>query len=289
MRKIKLMLFFILISNGIAAQIKGNVRDSISGQPISFVNIAVQNEAVGVSSEDNGDFIIPIQKKSKKLIFTAIGYQKKIIAANQAAIVLLRPKEYQLNEVVIISKFETKFKEIGETNSPIRQAFENGPKIDTKFFSYSSAYKKTKYIKKIVLLTDSKIDRASIKIHLYKVDNEGFPADELIQKDFIFNIKQGINKHYFDISDYNIIFPKSGLFVGFEKLIISKNKIEKTILDSNTNIAKTTITYAPMILYNVVEKESSFTYYGGQWHKEAAAVKEKIMVNEPFINLILSN
>jgi hypothetical protein len=285
----RILLLFLMITCCISAQIKGVVKDSLTDKPISFVNIAVQNENIGVSSEENGEFLVPIHDKNKKLIFTAIGYEKKIVKASMAETVVLKPKEYELKEVVIIAKFETKHREIGDTDSPIRQAFENGPKIDTKFFPYNKSYKKTKFIQKVVVLTDCKIENASIKIHFYRVDNQGFPSEEMLQKDFIVLIKQGINKHYFDLSDYNLVFPKSGIFIGFEKLIIAKNKVEKTIFDSNTNETKTTISFAPMILYNVVERESSFSFYGGKWHKEAANPKEKITVNEPFINLILSN
>jgi hypothetical protein len=289
MQKSNFLLLFLTITTSISAQIKGVVKDSVSNQPIPFVNIGVQNENIGVSSEENGEFLIPIRDKNKKLIFTAIGYEKKIVSSNFVQTVVLKPKEYELKEVVIVAKFGTKRIEIGETESPIRQAFENGPKIDTKFFPYNISYKKTKFIQKVVLLTDSKIDNASIKIHFYKVDNQGFPAEEMMQKDFIVSIKQGVNKHFFDISDYNLTIPKTGIFIGFEKLIIAKNKVEKTILDQNTNETKTIITYAPLILYNVVERESSFSYYGGKWHKESANPNEKMTVNEPFINLILSN
>lgn len=288
-RKVNRFLLIFFISASSFSQIKGIVKDSISGNPISFVNIAVQNENIGVSSEENGEFVVPLHDKNKKLIFSAIGYEKKIVKASEAEIVVLKPKDYELKEVVIIAKFETKRREIGETDSPIRQAFENGPKIDTKFFPYKASYKKTKFIQKIVLLTDCKIESSSVKIHLYKVDNQGFPGEEMMQKDFIVTIKQGLNKHFFDISEYNFTMPKKGVFIGFEKLIIAKNKVEKTFLDANTKETKTSISYAPLLLYNIVERDFSFSFYGGKWHKETANPNEKITVNEPFINLILSN
>jgi CarboxypepD_reg-like domain len=271
------------------AQTPNILKDSITGKPIAYANIWLQNENIGISSEENGEFVFPNHDKNKKIVISAMGYKKKIVAISKSETILLQPIYTELKEVVILKKLQTKQKEIGEVDSPMHQTNENGPKIDIKFFPYDNRYKRTKFIQKISILTDCRLLDAKLKIHLYKMDENGFPSDELFQNEYIVTVKQGINNHYFDISDLNIIFPKTGVFVGFEKLLIEKNKIEKTIKDSNTNNLKTQIAYAPFVLYNVVEKDQNFVFTGGKWNKQTAENNTKLTVYEPVIKLVLSN
>ena len=57
----KQILFLLLISFSLSAQIKGVVKDSISGKPIAYVNIWVENENIGTTSEENGSFSLDIK------------------------------------------------------------------------------------------------------------------------------------------------------------------------------------------------------------------------------------
>lgn len=286
-------LLFIFTAFSISAQIRGVVKDSVTGQPIPYVSIWVQNENYGSTTEENGTFSINISEKSKNLIFSALGYEKKIIKIAAVREVNLVQTTYQLDEIVISKRKETREIEIGQTENAILEAFDNGPRIDTKFFPYLESYKKTRFIKKITIFTDSKIDKASIKIHFYKVDSNGFPADEILDKNFIVSVDKGVNKTAFNVTKFNLKMPKEGLFIGFEKLIIENNKLEKTFLDKNTNTLQTKKTYYPFVLYNYVEKEYLYTFSGGKWSMQTNQNEQnstkKIMIYEPAINLILTN
>ncbi len=289
----KSIILFILISFSLSAQIKGVVKDSLTGNPIPYVNIWVENENIGASSEENGTFEIYTSEKSKNLIFSAIGFEKKIVKISDSKEVKLKSVEYLLDEIVLSNSKETKQIEIGKTKNAISQAFDNGPKIVAKFFPYKLSYKATKYLKKVTVLTDSKIENATIKLHFYAVDSLGFPSKEILKKDLIVIVKKGVNNHAFDISDLNLTMPKSGLFVGFEKLLIEKNKLETTITDFNSNTTKIQKKYYPLLLYNFVERDFQFEYSGGKWSKQQKDNGDgsviKMRVNEPAINLILTN
>ncbi|AIG31203.1 carboxypeptidase-like regulatory domain-containing protein [Flavobacterium psychrophilum] len=287
-------LLLFLVSFSITAQIKGVVKDSISGKPIPYVNIWVQNENIGTTSEENGEFTISSTDKNKNLIFSALGFEKKIMSASKSILVNLKPMLYQLDEVMISEdRLETKTLEIGNTDNQIYQSFDNGPRIDTKFFPYRLAYKKTKFIQKIAIETDSRIEEATIKIHFYTVDEKGYPSEEMLHKDFIVSVKKGTKKSLFDVSKFNLTMPKKGLFVGFEKLIIEKNKLEKTIIDSKTNKTQIQKTYFPFVMYNFVERAFLYTFSGGKWNRQTkhndSDSPNKIMVYEPAINLIITN
>lgn len=287
-----LPLLFLFLSTFVSAQIKGVVVDQ-NNKPIPYVSIWVENENIGTTSEENGHFEIHVSDKNKNLIFSSLGFEKKTIKATDAKEVVLLSTAYNLKEIVVSNRKQTKAIEIGQSKSEILQAFDNGPKIDAKFFPYRPSYNKTRFIKQISILTDSSIDNASIKIHLYSVDANGFPGEELLDKDFIVPIKKGVIKQKIDVSDFNLILPKNGIFVAYEKLLIANNRIEKKVTDSNTKIAKTQITYAPLVLYNFVERDFFYTFSGGKWNKQVPEQNDtsypKMRVYEPVIHLKLTN
>ena len=290
--KIFLALLF-LMPFSISAQIKGVVKDSITGKPVPYVSIWVENENNGTTSEEDGTFVVNISEKSKTLIFSALGYEKKKIKASKAIEVNLKQTPYQLEEIVISKRKETKQVEIGNTKNEILEAFDNGPRIAAKFFPYSPSYKRTKYIKQVTIFTDSRIENATIKIHFFSADSIGFPGKELIDKDFIVSVSKGVKKTAFNVSKFNLRMPKNGIFVGFEKLMIENNKAEKVATVLNANTSQTQKKYFPFVLYNYVERKFSFTFSGGKWNRETKQNESdspnKLMIYEPAINLILTN
>ena len=293
MKKSSIFALMFLINISALAQIKGIVKDSITGKAIPYVNISVENENLGTTSEENGEFTIHISQKSKQLIFSALGFEKKTISISKVSEVNLKPTAFQLDEVVISKRFGTREKEIGTSENQIYEAFDNGPRIDAKFFPYFPSYKRTKFIKQVVIVTDSKIDDAIFKIHFYSVDSNGFPGDEILDKDFIVSVNKGVKETKFNVTKFNLRMPKQGIFVGFEKLMIAKNKVEKTVSNANTKTIETQTTYFPFVLYNSVKRDFVFAFSGGKWIRKSTQNEndpsEKITVYEPAINLILTN
>lgn len=286
-------ILFLFFAANVAAQTKGVVKDSLTGNAIAYVSIWVENENIGTTSEENGEYQIGTNDKNKNLIFSALGYQKKTVKVSESQIVLLSPSTFELDEVTINNKKEKKQLEIGKTKNTIAEAFDNGPRMDAKFFPYYPEYKKTRWIQKAIILTDSRIDDATIKLHLYDVDENGFPGNELLSKDYIVTIKKGVTKNEIDLSDFNLEMPKTGIFVVFEKLLIKKNRVEKTIKDFNTNTTKTQTTYAPLVLYNAVERDFLYSFSGGRWLKRTREEMNPFSVSktiyEPSVTLILTN
>jgi len=284
----KAILFFILFSMSASAQVKGVVKDSLTGQPIAYANIWVENENVATTSEEDGTFSIAVTK-DKNLIFSALGYEKKTLKAAQVGQVLLFSKAFALDEVVISNSIGTKQNVIGLTENTVAQAFDNGPRIDVKFFPYQAEYKKTPYLKRVTVYTDSRIEDATVKLHFYKVDANGYPGDELLQKELIVKVKNGTKINKIDMSDFGLVIPKNGLFVGFEKLMIEKNKKEKIVINPVTKDTQIQRTYYPLMLYNYVERNFLFTFSGGKWSKQTDDASGKIKVYEPAIHLTLTN
>ncbi len=281
----------MMLGFSLSGQIKGIVVDEV-GKTVSYVNIWVENENNSTTSEENGEFTLNVALE-KNLIFSALGYEKQIVRAVNAQKVILKELAFKLDEVVISKRFETKEIEIGKVKNETFQAFDNAPRIDAKYFPYYPKYKKTRYIKQLTVYTDSQIENATIKFHFYAVNPDGSPGEELLSKDYIAALHKGVLKHKFNVTDFNLKMPKTGIFVGFEKLIIDKNKVERTITDSNTNVTTIQKTYYPFVLYNFVEKDFVYTFSGGKWNKQdkhnVITTSDKIKVYEPAIDLILTN
>lgn len=288
-----LLNLFLFIGMVASAQVKGIVIDGESGLPIPYVSIWVEGEKFATTSEENGTFEITVSEKSKNLVFSAMGFERQIVAIANISQVRLQPSALELDEVVIVKRHETKIKEIGKSENRMHEAFETAPRIDLKFFPYLDSYKKTKFLKQVTVATDSKIDDASFKIHLYAVDADGNPGRELLDKDFIVSVDKGLLKTKFNLTKFDLKMPENGIFVGFEKLLIAKNKVEKTVTDSNTKASRIQTTFYPFVLYDSVDRDCKFEFDDGKWVRKsnlnADGTSDKIRIYEPVITLILTN
>ena len=124
-----IVIFFIGFQMN--AQIKGVVIDDL-GNPIPYVSIFVENENKTTTSEENGTFTIDVLAKAK-LMFSALGYERKTVLAGEASKVVLKSIIFDLDDVVIKKAKKSKTLEIGQVSNSILEAFDTGPKIDAKF------------------------------------------------------------------------------------------------------------------------------------------------------------
>ena len=287
-----LITILLLLSNLSFAQIKGVVVDE-NNKPIPYVNIWVENENIGTTSEENGTFQISATKDSN-LIFSTIGFEKKICKLSETNEIVLKSIEYQLDEVKIEQIKATRELEIGNAKK-IHHSQLSGDKpwIYGKLFPFEPKYSETPYLKKIVFLSNSEKKDAKIKIRIFQL-KDSLPDEDMLFEDVFVNVKKGMRKNVVDISKYKIKMPNNGIIIGLEWLIIEENKY---LFEYTYNKTKhSTINYAPSLVINYSEFENSFRYSGGKWIKskinktkikETKAWDNKVM--EPAINLILTN
>lgn len=292
MKENRVIWIFLIVTQFAFSQIRGVVKDSISGEPIPYVNIWVENETIGTTSETNGSFSLDI-KEEKLLVFSALGYEIKK-ASSKTDLILLKPKVFELNEVVVTFPKKTKELEIGEAHKVhISQLSGNKPWIYAKLFNYDEKYMETPFIKKIVFYSNSDIKGAKIKLRIFGI-NDSIPSEDLINEDIIVTVKEGMKKNTIDVSSYNIEFPKKGIVIGLEWLIIEENKYFFTYKDPKTKQKVSLENYAPSLVINHSPDEISFTYSKGRWykHKRHSSNYKKEWNNKvdtPAINLILTN
>ena len=288
----KFVLLLLLLSSGMYSQIKGIVLDE-SNKPIPYVNIWVENENIGATSEENGSFSIHLEDQNKILIFSALGFETKKVTVSNAEKVVLKEIAFQLDEVIISKSRSTVEIEIGGSKNISHTHLSGGvPWIYAKRFNYSNDFSKTPFIKNTIIFTTSEIKNATFKLRIFEVNKEGAPGLDLLNEDIIVIVKKGKGENKIDLTKHNLVLPQNGIFIAFEWMIIESNKIKFNYKEKNSNKNREYITFAPSIVCNPVELENTFEYIGGMWIKRKKNIREGKYNNtviEPAINLTLTN
>ena len=271
--------FLLFLSISFFAQTKGVVVDE-SGKPIPYVNIWVENENIGTTSEENGEFSIA-DDENKTLVFSAIGFETLKVKLNDSRKVVLKSVAYQLEEVVIQKRIGKDQIEIGKykkRNINLYYGTATQPTIIAKFIAPTQDIKKHPFIDNITFLTLSMINNAKIKVRFYEVAPDGSPGLDYSDDIIIVSVKSGKQNNTIDLKDKNIIIPDSGLFIAFEWMIIEENKYtyEYTIDEENTQsmggfldlkkkVYKNGIKYDPSIGTTPADLSTSWQYGAGKW------------------------
>ncbi|MBF6641455.1 carboxypeptidase-like regulatory domain-containing protein [Flavobacterium sp. J49] len=287
--------FFALFSFlSLSAQTKGIVVDE-NNKPIPYVNIWVENENIGTTSDENGAFIMNISE-DKTLVFSSVGFEVKKTTVKDGEKVILVTAIYNLREVVISKRKQDKEIEIGDAQRiHHRQLSGDKPWIYGKLFEQDTIYKKTPFLKKIVFYSDSDKKGAKLKIRIFEF-NDSIPGNDLINEDLIVKVNKGMKRNVIDVSKYNLLFPEKGIVIGLEWMIIEENRADFEYKDSKTKKLVKLEDYAPSLVVNYSDKENAFTYSRGKWIRSKIFLIEKKSkepwsnkVMMPAINLILSN
>ncbi|TYC07439.1 carboxypeptidase-like regulatory domain-containing protein [Bizionia gelidisalsuginis] len=292
-----LLITILLISNICFSQLKSVIIDSKTKEKIPYVNIWVENENIGTTSNEKGEFELEVNK-TKIILFSAIGFETKRISSDSIKNILeLKPVITELDEIVIKSKNSTNKLIIGKfKKSKIDFYFSCGTKpwITARYFKYKEEYEKTIFINKIKVLTKSKVKDSKFNIRLYNINNEGEPEGYIYDENIIATAKKGKKNTEIDITELNIEFPKKGFFIAIEWLIIEDNKYEYKYTITGSKKKHDGISYEPYIGTIPAESdENSWIFTKGKWRKiwknKSPSKKYKEKYNLMAIELTLSN
>ena len=137
MKKITTLLF-IFISITVFAQVKGTVTNT-KNEPLSFVSVYLDGTVTGTTTNDNGEYILPITKKGNyTVVFQFLGYktiQKPIKIENSTYTlhVKLTEEEFVLDEVLVGS-------EENPANKIIRNVIANKETNTDKMAAYTAKF-----------------------------------------------------------------------------------------------------------------------------------------------------
>lgn len=106
------LMFGIFVGNGQESDfVRGQLLDGESGQPVVFATVRIKDKALGVISNTDGGFKIPLKYKlaGEVLEISSMGYEKREVALslfNTETILILKmkPALFQLEEVTVREK-----------------------------------------------------------------------------------------------------------------------------------------------------------------------------------------
>ncbi|APY07654.1 hypothetical protein BWZ20_04770 [Winogradskyella sp. J14-2] len=277
------------------SQIK--VLDSISQTPVSYATISFGN-GQGIFADDDGIFFFnkKIYPDVDSLYISAIGFKNLNIATeNLSNQLLLQPQADALDEVVLSTKLNRKFKE--ETLKPyldddyyncwlptiaseIAVYFSKSSEQDQKLTSvtFPIALESKDWKKRKRANSDKKKFSTLFKVQFYANDN-GKPGKVLTYETIVFRATEKNGDAYeLNVEDYDIYIPKDGFFVSIQvmgytnkegKLLPNKKYKE---IKTKTGTVKIPTNFRPLLPFTD-EIESKNTYIkrifinGNNWVK----------------------
>lgn len=270
----KLIYLYIIIisySNCCFSQ-TNSIQNSVTSEPIPYVNISLENGEGSFTSDENGFFQIPNNKKSKSIIFDAIGFEQLQIDIDKIkGPISLIQKTIAIKEVVV-SKHKKTIRKIGSTKSKKAAHFvhditddEYKPCIIAKYFDFKSDNDNV-LLKKIKIKTSSPLFKPLINFRIYSKGDDGKPNETLYNENIFCRVKEGDKTTKIDVSNLDIVVPKDGFFVAIEILITDKNKQElKYVYKNVEHIHKF---YYPLIKMNQTETYTdTWSNTGKDWLK----------------------
>ena len=261
-----LTIIILLVSNLSFGQISAIVIDNDTKEAIPYVNIWVENENIGTTTDENGKFVID-NSKGQVLILSSLGYETKNLDLSDIPDkIFLIPKAFELDEIIISSKKAKTQKVVGKYNDDdigFYYASNNKPEIKARLFPYQPSYSETPFITKIKFNIFSDVRKAKFNVRFYSVDEGGEPGNPVYEKNIIGTAKKGVHNITLDLSDTGITFPENGLFVSYEWLIIDDNKLKYSLPNNEIGFI-----YEPKIgLLPVTDNQNSWAFRNGKWQK----------------------
>ncbi|MFP4845525.1 hypothetical protein [Winogradskyella sp. PE311] len=291
----KIFLFVVFLSQFGVAQIK--VLDSLTNYPVSYATISFGN-GQGIFADDEGEFFFSkkLYPDIDSLYISALGYKDLNVSTKTLPQqLLMQPQADQLDEVLIGTKLNRKFKKeilkpyldddyyncwLPTIESEIAVYF---PKTSTKDQKLSSitfpiALESKDWKKRNRSNSEKKKFSTLFKVQFYS-NNKGLPHKTLTYQTIVFRAteKDG-DSHQLNVEDYDIYVPKAGFYVSIQVMGYSDksgkllpNKKYKEIKSKN-GVVKIPTNFRPLLPFtNEIKTKNTYIkrvfISGNEWVK----------------------
>jgi hypothetical protein len=291
------MLFlFVVWSYSLSAQtveFSGKLLDAQTKKPVVYANISFLNTEKGISSQENGTFLMYLDQKylNGNVHISCLNYKDTIISASvlQNNTVFMRPKIEVLNEIVLSRKLEKEVV-LDPVKKDIIRMHSKGLRMVAKYFPNTKKNECCQYLSNITIEFPRRGNKNSkFRFRIFDRDPKtGKPKDDLLLENIPVTITEDQTQVVLDVSDQNIKIPKDGFFVAFEKLFIPYNKYGKREQNPEDDGF-----YSPVI---GVTKSRAFRKYSrnyiyvkGEWLELPTTKRGRLRGHVPAISVTLSN
>ncbi len=213
------------------------IKDKQTESPISYANISFGN-GYGMFADDKGLFVFTkkLYPDVDSLFISALGYKSLTVAAsNLTNLLFLEADVDELNEVVIRTKIDRKFKEetlkpyldddyyhcwLPTIESEIAVFFPNEDNQNKQIVNvhFPITLESKDWEKRKKKNADKQPFSTLFKAKFY-ANSYGFPGKELIFETVVFRAtEKGGDVYNLDVSEYDIMMPENGMFVSLQAL-----------------------------------------------------------------------
>lgn len=271
MKQLKLLGLMFFLLPKINAQITGEVLNLQTKTKIAYVNIWVENQNFGTTTDENGMFKLRSLADSSKLIFSAIGFETKTFGVKDLQKqIFLKPISFELATVTVNPP---KFKKKIRTGKIDKKVVKTGfisyeqPWRVGKIFSYNTAYDDKPFLKEIEILTSAHAAR-TMQIHILEIGAEGVENWQILESDILIQVAKGRKITKIGLKPYQIKMPKTGVMIVLEWLLIDENRFEfeykdKGVMQNNGFFYEPSISTIPKST-----NENTWVYFNGVWKND---------------------
>lgn len=283
--------------------IEGKVINRVTNKAIPYANLWIKYDNVGTTSSLSGFFKLRGGGlcDTSKIVVSSIGYRDTtVLIKDLGDEIELAPIDYQLEGITVYpkNKKELIINDLSEVKLNMGIMNDTTPKIVGRYFPFRAKYKDCSHIESVIIYTnDSRSRKLNLRIYSFDTLNVK-PIKELIRENIIVKTKTSLWGKYkpvvVDLSKYALTLPKSGILVGVEWLIISKNKYKVTFQGKGGKGKPVETMYGPSLGATYNEVGYKYFYRKGYWWKPVLISKNQTnkkhssYVN-PAISLILTD
>ena len=290
------VLFLFATVQGQEILVEGYVYDSNTKTPIPYVNFSILNTLKGTSTDEKGHFFIEVPEifLAKQVHISALGYEDHVTTVEQvrtAGKVLMKEAAFELEEVVISDDLGN-----SEILNPI-----SSYSVTSGFTSSSTPWVLAMYFPNIganqkmvdkVMIYFQKSARtptdAIFRLRIYNVDPvTGAPGDDLLRESLVLNSPVDEAHVSADLSEYQILAPREGIYIGLEWLFVPYNWYRSVNIDPISKEKIVEDRFAPTFggVYSSNFNYKTMIYGMGSWSSFGVVSRDGAKTFVPAISL----
>jgi hypothetical protein len=238
MKKGLILLVLILIIIEFASgqkMVQGCIRDIKTNEPLPYATIGALHKQYGCYADTSGKFILFYSDENDSLIITYLGYKNintTIKDLQKKANIYLESNTIQLNDVIVNPK-KVRKKEMELGYFVKKYSMLQVPSYAINIYATFIPFPKdgANVIMKSLRFSYCLATRNSpLRVHILKVKDNGEPGDDMINENIIFsnykpNRALSSSVAVIDISKYNILMPKNGVFIALEWINLDRTPV----------------------------------------------------------------
>lgn len=220
----KAVLLFLFICSLLNAQNPVYLKDKTSGLPVAYANIWKENKMYA-TSDSLGVFYADDKYLDADLKITAVGYKAKSHKIKESGTTIyLETEAIQLDEVKVVKKLNKNVAKLGKAkrgDTVYGVQYDSKTGMCAKYFPNKA---NVGFVNKVKFCATTSERNRIVNLIFYSVGENGKPKEILNSENKIVSLKKGTHIVEVDVSNLDIEFPKEGIFVVIQHLLLEQNK-----------------------------------------------------------------